>query len=171
MAFCIASVFSWVIWNYKPFQGVHWGGSEEWIWIHVATSRLALHWMCDSPRTGCARRITLIYMWCEQAIIEWSRRVIYIVACCHIVKLCAHATRAFRSQQNGVVTRMWRSCQVQTSQKECAIGAVPCKKRGMFLQPQVGIVLNAWFTTNGMCTKNNTHRYVARTSNNRVIPM
>jgi len=28
-----------------------------------------------------------------------------------------------------------------------------------------------WFTTNGMCVKNNTIMYVARTSNNRVIPM
>jgi len=31
----------------------------------------------------------------EQAIIEWSRRVISIVACCHSVKLCAH----FQPQQ------------------------------------------------------------------------
>ena len=40
-----------------------------------------------------------IYAWCEQAIIEWSRRVISIVACCHGAKLCAHAARDFRSQQ------------------------------------------------------------------------
>ena len=33
----------------------------------------------------------------------------------------------------------------------------------------VGIALNVWFTMNGMCAKNNTHIYVARTSNNRVI--
>jgi len=33
----------------------------------------------------------------------------------------------------------------------------------------VGVALNVRFTTNGMCTKNNTHIYVARTSNNRVI--
>jgi len=41
--------------------------------------------------------------------------MISIVACCHSVKL---ATRDFRSQQNGAVTRMWRSCQVQPSEKE-----------------------------------------------------
>jgi len=29
--------------------------------------------------------------------------------------------------------------------------------------------LNLRFTTSGMCAKNNTHMYVARTSNNRVI--
>ena len=35
------------------------------------------------------------YMWREQAIIEWSRCVISSVACCHSVKLCAHAAWAF----------------------------------------------------------------------------
>ena len=33
----------------------------------------------------------------------------------------------------------------------------------------VGVALNVRFTTNGMCAKNNTHVYEARTSNNRVI--
>ena len=32
-----------------------------------------------------------------------------------------------------------------------------------------GVALNVQFTTNGMCVKNNTPIYVARTSNNRVI--
>jgi len=40
-----------------------------------------------------------ICMWREQAIIEWSRRVISVVAC-HGAKLCVHAARDFRSQQN-----------------------------------------------------------------------
>jgi len=33
----------------------------------------------------------------------------------------------------------------------------------------IGIALNVRFTMNGMCTKNNTHIYVVRPSNNRVI--
>jgi len=33
----------------------------------------------------------------------------------------------------------------------------------------VGVALNVRFTTNGMCVKNNTHIFVARTTNNRVI--
>jgi len=33
----------------------------------------------------------------------------------------------------------------------------------------VGVVVHVLFTTNGMGAKNNTHTYVARTSNNRVI--
>jgi len=79
---------------------------------------------CVSPRTGCERRITAIYMWHEQAIIEWSwwvisnnaceaseqlmvltngddksDLVISFVACCHSVKLCAFAAQAFWLQQ------------------------------------------------------------------------
>jgi len=71
----------------------------------VATSPVALRWLCDSPRTGCAWRITPLCMWREQAIIEWSRRVISTVACCHGAKLCAHAARDFRWQHNVVEMR------------------------------------------------------------------
>ena len=45
----------------------------------------------------CAKKNTT-YMWREQAIIEWSWHVISIVACCHSVKLCGYAARAFRLQ-------------------------------------------------------------------------
>ena len=95
----------------------------------VATSRLALHWMCDSQWTGCVRRVTHIYLWRKQEIIEWCRwsdldelpliyaceaseqlillsngdeksdLVISIVACCHSVKLCTLAAQAFQLQQ------------------------------------------------------------------------
>jgi len=71
------------------------------------------------------------YMWREQAIIEWSWHVNSIVAYCHSAKLCAYAARNFRSQQSGAVTRMWRSCGVQHSHKERAIGVVGCKKEGI----------------------------------------
>jgi len=40
-----------------------------------------------------------IYMWHEQAIIEWSWHVISIVACFHSVKLGALAAHAFWLQQ------------------------------------------------------------------------
>jgi len=98
----------------------------------------------------------LTYMWREQAIIEWSWHVNSIVACCHSAKLCAHAARDFRSQQNGAVTRMWRSCQGQPSHKERAIGAVVVKRRGCCCNLSGGVALNVWFATNGMCVKNNT---------------
>jgi len=90
--------------------------------------------MYSSHRTGCAWRTTPTYMWHEQAEIEWAGRVISIVACCHSVKLCALAARLFQSQQSDALTRMWRWCQVQSSQKECAIGAVHCEKKWMLLQ-------------------------------------
>jgi len=61
----------------------------------VATSRLMLHWKSDSPQMGWA---THKCTWREQAMIEWSRRVISIIACCHSVKLCPLAVWAFWSQ-------------------------------------------------------------------------
>ena len=116
-----------------------------------------------------------IYMWHEQAIIEWLRcsisamlagerlnkitsvreewlrRLISIVTCCHSVKLCTLAARA--SDRNKTV--LWRgcerSCQVQTLQKERAIGAVRCKNEGCCCNLSVGVALNVRFTTNGMC--------------------
>ena len=51
-----------------------------------AANPLALCWKCNSPRTGCAWRITPISVWHEQPIIEWLQRMISIVACCHSVK-------------------------------------------------------------------------------------
>ena len=86
--------------------------------------------------------------------IERLRRM--ITTCCRGAKLCAHAAREFWSQRNGAVTRMWRSCRVQPSHKECAIGVVCCKKEGCCCNLSGGVALIVWFTTNGMCVKNNT---------------
>ena len=89
----------------------------------------------------CAKNNT-IYMWHEQAIIEWLRRVISIVACClglsdHNKMVlwpgceghagCSLHTKNMRSVQFGVVKRR-RCC--------CNLSA--------------GVALNARFTTNGM---------------------
>ena len=67
-----------------------------------ATSPVVLRWLCDSQRTGCAWRIKPLYMKREQAIVREIASMISIVACCHGAKLCAHAARDFRSQQNHV---------------------------------------------------------------------
>ena len=75
-----------------------WAYAATFSVITVATSPVALRWMCDSRLTGCVRKITPIYTWHEKAITEWSRRVISFVACCHSAKLCALAARASRSQ-------------------------------------------------------------------------
>jgi len=74
-------------------------------------------------------------MWRDQAEIKWAWRRIFIVAWCHSVKLCTFAARSFQSQQSGALTRMWRWCQVQPSQKERAMGALHCKNEEMLLQP------------------------------------
>jgi len=105
----------------------------------------------------CPKNNTHIYVWHEQAVIEWLRSMISVVACCHSMKLCTHAARAFRSQQNGAVTRMCRSCQVQPSQTNVRSVRFVAKRRGCCCNFSVGVALNVQFTTNGMCAKNNTH--------------
>ena len=72
----------------------------------VATSPVVLHWLqlYDSSRTGLCAKNKNICMWREQAIIEWSRLVISIVASCHGAKLCAHAARDFQSQHHKSTT-------------------------------------------------------------------
>ena len=71
----------------------------------VAASQLALWWKCASPRKGCVWRTTPIC--CEQAEIKWARRGIFIVACCHSVKLCALAAQPSHSQQ----MVLWPECE------------------------------------------------------------
>jgi len=118
---------------------------------------------------GMCAKNKISSMWREQAIIEWSRRVISIVACCHSVKLCAHAARDFLSQQNGAVTRMWRSCRVQPSHKERAIGVVRCKKAGMLLQLLRWCCVDCVIHHERDVREVQKYQHVARTSNNRVI--
>ena len=43
------------------------------------------------------------------------------------------------------------------------------ERRGYCFNLSTGVALNGQFTMNGMWVKNNTHIYVAQTSNNRVI--
>ena len=124
--------------------------------------------MCDSPWTGCAWRTTPIYMWCEQAIIEWLLRMISIVACCHSVKLCVLTAYTFWSQQNSAMTRMWRPYQVQPSQTEPVISAARCKKEGMLLQPLCWCCIKCAIHHERDVSEEQ-HPYMARTSNNRVI--
>jgi len=95
--------------------------------------------------------------------------VISIVACCHGAKLYAYAARDFRSQQNGAVTRIWRSCGVQPSHKERAIGVVCCKKEGMLLQPLRWCCVDCMIHHERDVHEEQKYMYVARTNNKRVI--
>jgi len=78
---------------------------NEWLMKVVAANMWLLQplrWCCVDCMIHHKRDVREeqhhTYMWREQAIIEWSWRVISIVACCHSAKLCAHAARDFRSQ-------------------------------------------------------------------------
>ena len=58
-----------VIWFYNLISALYFALINHFCVIRVPfvpASRLACYWMCDSPRTGCARRLTTIYMWREQ---------------------------------------------------------------------------------------------------------
>jgi len=131
-----------------------------------------LGWHCinvQSTTNGmCAKNSTHIYV-AQTSNNRVISSVISIVDCCHSVKLCVLAAWAFLSQQNGAVTRMWQSCQVQPSQKDCVIGVVRWKRKGCCCNLSVGIALNVRFAMNRMCAKNSTHIYVTWTSNYRLI--
>jgi len=65
---------------------------------------------------------------------------------------------------------MWRSCQGQPSHKERAIGVVRCKKEGMLLQSLRWCCVDCVIHHERDVREEQKYMYVARTSNNRVIP-
>ena len=93
--------------------------------------------------------------------------MISIVACCHSAKLCAHAARDFRSQQNGAVTRMWRLCEFSPHTKNVRSVWFIVERKRCCCNLSGSVALIAWFTTNRMCVKNSTILYVARASNSK----
>jgi len=144
----------------------------NWSKCTVTTSRLTLRWMCDSPRQGCAWRITPIYsyMWHEQAIAEWSRQVISTIACCcHSVKLCALAAQGFR----------WCCAQDVKIMPDAAFTKRMCYRCGSLWKGDV--VATSWLTLCWMCDspwmgcarriKPIYISYVLWTSNNKMISL
>jgi len=115
--------------------------NEVFLLVHaVEATRSARRRIRHAPRTEVREEYHIpiyIYMCvcvCVCGANQLSNRLISIVASFHGMKLCTLAARAFRSQQNGSVTRMCRRCQMRPSRKERAIGAFPCKKEGMLLR-------------------------------------
>ena len=92
----------------------------------VATSPVVLRWLCDSPLTGCAWRITPLYMQREQAIVREIASMISVVACCHGAKLCAHAAWVFRSQhyygENNLPSTLFKICTEFNENSVCTRG-------------------------------------------------
>jgi len=127
---------------------------------------MVLHWLCDSPRTGCAWRITLfLCMWREQAIIEWS-----LLLLAATVWSSAHMPLRI-SDRNKMVP--WPGCEGRVEfslhTKNVQPGRFIVKRRWCCCILAGGVALIVWFTLNRMCVKNNTIMYVSRTSNNSVI--
>jgi len=97
------------------------------------------------------------------------RRMTSIIACCRGVKLCTHVAWNFRSQQNGAVTRMWRSCRVQPSHKERVIGVFHCKKEGMLLQPLQWRCIDCVIHHERDVCKEQKYMCMAQASNNKRL--
>ena len=95
-------------------------------------------------------------MWREQAMIEWSQSVNSIVACGHGAKLCAHGRSGF-SDRNKIV--LWHGCRGRAvwspHKKNVRSVRFVVKRRGCCCNLSGGVTSNVWFTTNGMCVKNN----------------
>ena len=70
---------------------------KEWMLLQALWWHALIVWFTTN---GMCAKNNIAYMWHEQAIIEWSWRVISIVACCHSAKFCAYAPWDIRSQQH-----------------------------------------------------------------------
>jgi len=125
--------------------------------------------MCDSPLTGCGWRTTPIIRGenkqKQSDLVGWT-----LLLLAATMRSFAHMPLGlFRSQQNGAVTRVWRSCRMKPSQKESTIGAVRCKKEGMLLQPLRWCCVECVIHNERNVGEEQHPLYVARTSNNWVI--
>jgi len=115
----------------------------------------------------CAKNNTHIYV----ARTRSSNRVILSgdLYCCFLPQC-----EALRTCHSGflIATKwcchLWQGCEGRAKcslhKKNVQSVRLVVKRRGCCCNLSVSIVLNVWFTTNGMCTKNNTHIYMARTS-------
>ena len=91
---------------------------------------MVLRRLCDSPRTGCAWRITPLCKWREQAIIEWSRRVISIVACA-TVRSSAHMPLGI-SDRNNTQARFLKKYTYGSCLRDVKHGRNPSRNEGHF---------------------------------------
>ena len=110
------------------------------------TARFTTNGMCAKNNTIC--------MWHELATIEWSRHVISIAA---TVRSFAHMPLGL-SDCNKMV--LWPGCEGRAMwnlhKKNVRSVRFVVKRRGCCCNLSASVMLNARFTTNGMCAKNNT---------------
>jgi len=106
-------------------------------------------------------------MWHEQAIIEWS-----LLLLAATVWSFAHLPLGLSARNTMVLSPGCEGCaRCSFHKKNLLLVWFIVKRRGCCCNLSVGVAVYMRFTTNGMCTKNNTHIYVAQTSNNRVISL
>ena len=86
--------------------------------VGVATSRLALRWMYDSPRTGCERRITPMYICVAKVMTGGSAEphkvvLLWVESLCFWSKYClyhakAPSMRSTASRTINMCTKSWQ---------------------------------------------------------------
>jgi len=103
----------------------------------------------------CAKNNTT-YMWREQAITEWLRCMISIVACCQCEALRTCCS-GFSDHKKMV---LWSGCGGRAvwslHKKNVRSVWFVVKRRGCCCNRFADVALNVRFTTNRMCTRNNT---------------
>ena len=79
---------------------------------------------------------------------------------CQTTEAATHSGKSLSSLFRSIakIARKWRNLQIISMSQEWRWKC--CNLSG-------GVALIVWFTTNGMCVKNNTIRYVARASNSK----
>jgi len=151
----------------------------------VATSPVVLRWLCDSPRMGCAWRIKpYIYvvrtsnnrvivacnLWWYQRCQRLNVTIAYaksdhgmwtLLLLVATVRSFAHMLLGI-SDHNKMV--LWPGCEGRAEfslhTKNVRSVRFIVKRRGCCCNLSGGVALIVWFTTNGMCVKNNTIDYV-----------
>jgi len=129
------------------------------IYHTVATSRFGIAVNARFTTNGmCAKN----NMSCKQAITEWSRQVIYccLLPQCEALHTCRSgfpiATKWCCDQDVKVVPG------AGFAKKNVWSVWFVVKGRACCCNLSADVALNMWFTTNGMCAKNNTHMYMWR---------
>jgi len=136
----------------------------------VATTSLALCWNARFTTNGMCAKKNVIYVWYKHAIIEWSRHVISIVACCHSAKLCMLSRSSFPNRNKMV---LWPGCEggarfrLHTENVRSVRFIV--KRRGCCCNHSAGVALKCAVRHEWNLHKEKHYICMARTSNNRVI--
>ena len=91
---------------------------------------------------------------------------IYIFLCCNQTVASSDVPESFLSTQRSYQVQVKGRTRCNLHKKNVRSVRFVAKRRGCCCKLTVGVVLKAQFTTNELCMKSNTQRYVARSSHN-----